>query len=179
MDYTETLSETLELRKGLITNTRLDRVNLPNGETSLREVVEHPGGVAIIPVDEDGFVYCVRQFRYPFQEHLIELPAGKLEYGEDPLDCAVRELSEETGIQAREFVSLGKLYPSPGYCRETLYIYMAAGLAHGEAHLDQNEFLDVMRIHIDELVRMVLDNELSDAKTALGILKAKALLDKK
>ncbi|NCB74157.1 MAG: NUDIX hydrolase [Clostridia bacterium] len=176
MDYTETLVRHINGYNGLITNTTLDRVVLQNGEHTLREVVEHPGGVTVLPIDEDGFVYCVRQFRYPMSEHLLEVPAGKLEYGEEPLLCAIRELSEETGINAREFLDLGKVYPSPGFCRETLYIYMARGLSFGSAHLDHNEFLDVEKIHIDELFRLVMNNEIADAKTIIAVLKAKNIL---
>jgi len=161
---------------GLITNTTLDRVVLQNGEHTLREVVEHPGGVTIIPIDDEGYVYCVRQFRYPMSEHLLEVPAGKLEYGEEPLQCALRELSEETGISAQEYIDLGKIYPSPGFCRETLYLYMARGLSFGKPHLDLNEFLDVEKIHIDELVRLVMANEITDAKTVIAVLKARNIL---
>lgn len=176
MDYTEHLYRQLNGYKGLIINTSLDRVVLQNGEHSLREVVEHPGGVTIIPIDENGYVYCVRQFRYAVGEHLLEVPAGKLEPGEDPMTCAIRELSEETGISAEEYIDLGKMYPSPGYCKETLYIFMARKLSFGEAHPDENEFLDVEKIHIDELYRAVTSNEISDAKTIVAIMKAKALL---
>ena len=176
MDYTETLVRHINGYKGLITNTTLDRVMLQNGEHTLREVVEHPGGVTVLPIDEDGYVYCVRQFRYPMSEHLLEVPAGKLEYGEEPLLCAIRELSEETGISAKEFLDLGKVYPSPGFCRETLYIYMARDLSFGSSHPDHNEFLDVEKIHIDELVRLVMNNEIADAKTIIAVLKAKNIL---
>ena len=178
MDYTETLVRHINGYNGLIINTTLDRVMLQNGEQTLREVVEHPGGVTVIPVDDEGFVYCVRQFRYPMLEHLLEVPAGKLEKEEEPLQCAVRELSEETGISASEYVYLGKIYPSPGFCREILYIYMARGLSFGKPHPDQNEFLDVEKIHIDELVKLVMDNELADAKTVVAVLKAKNILSK-
>lgn len=176
MDYTETLVRHINGYNGLITNTTLDRVMLQNGEHTLREVVEHPGGVTVIPVDEEGFVYCVRQFRYPMLEHLLEVPAGKLEKEEEPLQCAERELSEETGISASEYVYLGKVYPSPGFCREILYIYMARGLSFGTPHPDHNEFLDIEKIHIDELVRLVMENEITDAKTVIAVLKAKNLL---
>lgn len=176
MDYTERLIRTINGYQGLIVNTRLDRVSLANGEETLREVVEHPGGVSVLPIDEEGYVYCVRQFRYPFGEHMLEVPAGKLEQGEEPLACAVRELSEETGITADSYTFLGKLYPSPGYSRETLYLYLAKGLHFGSPHPDTNEFLDVERIHIDVLFEMVMENQLADAKTALAILKARQLL---
>ncbi len=178
MDYTETLVRHINGYNGLIVNASLDRVMLQNGEHTLREVVEHPGGVTVIPIDEEGFVYCVRQFRYPMLEHLLEVPAGKLEKEEEPLQCAVRELSEETGISASEYVYLGKVYPSPGFCREILYIYMARGLSFGTPHPDHNEFLDVEKIHIDELVRLVMENEMTDAKTVIAVLKAKNILSK-
>ena len=176
MDYTETLVRHINGYNGLIINTTLDRVVLQNGEHTLREVVSHPGGVTIIPIDDDGYVYCVRQFRYPMSEHLLEVPAGKLEYGEEPFLCAGRELSEETGITASEYIDLGKIYPSPGFCKEILYIYMARGLSFGIPHPDHNEFLDVEKIHIDELVRLVMNNEITDAKTVIAILKAKNIL---
>lgn len=177
MDYTETLHERISGHKGIITNTNLDRVMLKNGEYSLREVVEHPGGVTVIPVDDEGYVYCVRQFRYPMGEHLLEVPAGKLEAGEEPLSCALRELSEETGITARRYIDLGRVYPSPGFCQEIIYIYMAQGLSFGDAHPDENELLDVQKIHIDELFRMVMGNNIPDAKTVIAVLKAKIMLD--
>ncbi|MGI5986238.1 MAG: NUDIX hydrolase [Clostridiales bacterium] len=176
MDYTETLVHHINGYNGIIINTTLDRVVLQNGEHTLREVVEHPGGVTVIPVDGEGYVYCVRQFRYPMAEHLLEVPAGKLEYGEDPLECAVRELSEETGISAGEYIDLGKVYPSPGFCREVLYVYMARDLSFGKAHPDPGEFLHVEKIHIDELVGLIMSNEIYDAKTVIAVLKAKNIL---
>ena len=111
--------------------------------------------------------------------HLLEVPAGKLNDGEDPLDCAVRELSEETGFTAQEFTFLGELLPSPGYCKETLYLYLATGLKPGKAHLDPGEFLDVECHSLREVTDMVMRNELTDAKTAMAVLKAKLLLDGK
>lgn len=179
MDYTETLVRHINGYNGLITSTTLDRVMLQNGEHTLREVVEHPGGVTVIPIDDEGYVYCVRQFRYPIAEHLLEVPAGKLEKEEEPLQCAERELSEETGIIADEYVYLGKFYPSPGFCREVLYIYMARGLSFGKPHPDHNEFLDVEKIHIDELEKRVMENEITDGKTVIAVLKAKKILSEK
>lgn len=176
MDYTETPVRRLGGYTGIITSTTLETVRLQNGETTLREVVEHPGGVTVIPVDNEGNVYCVRQFRYPMGEHLLEIPAGKLEPGEDPLSCAKRELSEETGIEADEYIDLGKVYPSPGFCKEILYIYLARGLHFGKSHPDENEFLDVEKLSLDELMDMTMKNQLADAKTVIAVLKAKAIL---
>lgn len=177
MDYTEKKIRRVNSYSGIIVDVTVDQVELYGGARSMREVVEHPGGVCILPLFDDGSVRCVRQYRYPFHEHLLELPAGKLEKGEDPFECAVRELSEETGITARELVPLGKMYCSPGYCHEILYLYLARGLTQGQAHLDPNEFLDVENIQFDELVKMVMSGEITDAKTALAVLKTKLLLE--
>lgn len=176
MDYTEKKIRRINGYHGLIVDANLDLASLPNGRTTYREVVEHPGGVTVIPVNEEGYVYCVRQYRYCFEKHLLEVPAGKLEKGEDPFEAAKRELSEETGLSADEFVDLGKIYPSPGFCTETLYIYMARGLHQGAAHPDEDEFLDVELIHIDELVKLIMKNEICDAKTIVAVLKAKQVL---
>ena len=179
MDYTEQTLERRDIYRGRIVYLHVDQVALSDGEKTTREVVEHPGGVTVIPVGEHGEVWCVRQYRYPFGEHLLETPAGKLEPGEDPLECAMRELSEETGFTAEEYVYLGCLYPSPGYCLEKLYIYMARGLKPGKRHLDRGEFLDVEQYTLDELLDMVMRDELRDAKTAAAVLKAKRYLDER
>jgi ADP-ribose pyrophosphatase len=119
----------------------------------------------------------VRQFRYPFKEEVLEIPAGKLDRGEDPFECAKRELSEETGCTSENFIDLGKIYPSPGYCSEILYLYLAMDLKRGEMHLDENELLSVEEIDIDVLIDMIMDDRIIDAKTVAGILKAKIYLE--
>lgn len=179
MDYTETQVLHTVVYEGLITKTNLDKVLMPNGEETLREVIDHPGGVGIVPVDSEGNVYCVRQYRYAIGKHLLEIPAGKLEKNEEPLSCALRELSEETGISAGRVTDLGYNYPSPGFCREVLHIYLATELTFGEAHPDHNEFLDIVKVPLDELTDMVMNNELTDAKSIIGILKAKRYFDQK
>ena len=176
MNLTEKQLKTEYIYKGKIINMRRDEALLPNGRTALREVVEHPGGVCIAALTDDDELLFVRQFRYPYFEVIAELPAGKLEKGEDPLQCAIRELSEETGFTAEEYIYLGEFYPSPGYCHEKLYAYLALGLKKGNAHLDDGEFLDVLKFPLDKLVEMVMNNELCDAKTIIAILKAKTYL---
>ena len=163
---------------GTIVNVRHDTVELQNGNRAGREVVEHPGGVGIVPVTTDNKVLMVRQYRYPMEQELLEIPAGKLDAGEDPYECAVRELSEETGCTAGRIIDLGAIYPSPGYCREILYLYLALDLRYGEMHLDENELLSIEPIDLDELVEKATANELRDAKTIIAILKAKKYLAK-
>ena len=176
MDYTEKQIDSEIKFQGRIFTARVDHAELCDGSKVTREVVEHHGGATILPIDDDGYCYCVRQFRYPLGKELLEAPAGKLEKGEDPLECATRELSEETGFTADEIISLGTDYTSPGYSTETLYIYLARGLHRGEKHLDEGEFLSVEKHHIDELVELVMNGEIADGKTIIAVLKAKWLL---
>ena len=177
MAHVEKTVESTVIYDGKILRLLKDKAEVQSGHIVGREVVVHPGGVGIVPLDDEGNVYMVRQFRYPLMGELLEIPAGKLEYGEDPYECAVRELKEETGFEAEEFISLGSLYPSPGYCRETLYVYLARGLKAGEMHLDEDEFLDVEKYPLAELSDMVMRGELRDAKTVIGILKTLKYLE--
>ena len=166
----KTLSQSLRFQ-GRIINLRVDEAELPNGQTALREVVEHPGGVCIAALTDEDELLFVRQFRYPYGEVLDELPAGKLERGEDPLEAGKRELQEETGASAERYVSLGRLYPSPGYCGEIIHLYLATGLTFGEMNPDEDEFLEAERVPLEEAVRRVMANELADAKTQTAVLK--------
>ena len=165
------------LYEGVIVNVHMDRAQLVDGDVVRREVVEHPGGVTVIPVEPDGTVWCVRQFRYPFQREMLETPAGKLERGEDPAECARRELSEETGLTADEMIYLGPCCTSPGFSTEVLHIYLARGLHRGEMHLDHDEFLNVEKYSPDALTRMVMGGEIDDAKTIIAVLKAGKYLE--
>ena len=173
--YEKTLRSEI-LYEGRIIRVRLDEAELENGKTAPREVVEHPDGVAVIPVDEQGCVYMVRQFRYAYMRQFLEIPAGKLDGDEAPLTGAVRELREETGLSAETLIPLGGYSVSPGFCNETLHIFLARGLTRGEASPDEDEFLDVERIPLEQLYAMVMAGEIEDAKTAIGILKAHAIL---
>lgn len=172
MNYTEEKLRRVNTYQGTIVDVETDMVRLTNGAITLREVVRHPGGACVIALDKDGTVRLVRQYRYAFQKHLLELPAGKLERGEDPLLAAKRELSEETGLEADRWTHLGTMYATPGYCTEHLYIYLAEELRQGEAHPDPNEFLDVVRIPLDELLERIDRGEIHDAKTVIGALRA-------
>jgi len=177
MKFFEKQVETSTVYNGRVFDIKRDVVLLQNGNEAEREVVLHPGGVGIVPVTDDNKVLMVRQYRYPIGEELLEIPAGKLDMGEDPFECAVRELSEETGCMADEYVYLGKTYPSPGFCREVLHIYLALNLHFGEMNLDENELLSVHKIEMDKLVDMIMANELTDAKSIIGIMKAKKYLE--
>lgn len=164
--------------KGRIINLRQDTVMLPNGNTATREVVEHPGGVCVAALTEDNELLFVRQWRYPYGEETLEIPAGKRDRkDEDPLECGKRELREETGAIAQNYIDLQPLYPTPGYINEVIYCYLATNLTFGEQDTDEDEFLDVIRIPLDKAVNMVLSGEIKDAKTQIAVLKVKLLRD--
>ena len=164
--------------KGKIIRLRRDTALLPNGNTATREVVEHNGGVCVAALTENNEVLFVKQFRYPYMETVAEIPAGKRDSAEeDPLACGKRELKEETGAEAKRFIPLGKLYPSPCYCGEIIWMYAATGLTYGEQHPDEDEFLSVEKIPLDKAVEMILNGEITDAKTQAAVLKLKILKD--
>ncbi len=175
MELNETTLSSEKIFDGRILHIRRDTVRLPDGSEAFREVVDHPGGVCVLALDDQNRVLMVSQFRYPYEKVLWEVPAGKLEYGEDPERAAIRELKEETGATAGEFTSLGELYPSPGYCGEIIRMYFARQLTFGETHLDEDEFLNMERVPFDQLVERVLSGEIKDAKTIAAVLKAKIL----
>lgn len=178
MELTEKMVSSQTIFEGKIIKVTLDQAQLPDGSLASREVVYHPGGVAVLALDEDNTVYLVKQYRYPIQQLLLELPAGKLDHGseEDPVLGAQRELSEETGLEASEWTDLGYTLASPGFCTEALHMYLARGLTRNKQHLDADEFLDVVTMPFDELVRQVMDGAITDAKTVSTTLKVKVLL---
>lgn len=164
--------------KGKIINLRRDKALLPNGREATREVVEHKGGVCVAALTDNDEVLFVKQFRYPYMENVIEIPAGKRDSAdENPLECGKRELKEETGAVAESFISLGKLYPSPGYCGEIIWMFAATGLSFGEQQPDEDEFLAVERIPLDIAIDKILSGEITDAKTQAAVLKLKLLRD--
>lgn len=164
------------LFRGKIITLRKDTARLENGALADREVVEHPGGVCVLAMEPDGTVYTVKQFRYPFGKVVEELPAGKLDGPEGHALAARRELSEEVGLEAGDWVYLGGILASPGFCTEVLHIYLARDLRHGEQHPDEDEFLSVERRPFPELVERVMSGELYDAKTVAAILKTQEYL---
>lgn len=171
MDLTEKPVKQEYKFRGKIINLRVDDALLPDGTVAKREIVEHNGGVMVAPLDSEYNLYFVRQFRYPYMEVISELPAGKLEKGEDPFEAGKRELREETGAVAGKYISLGELYPTPGYCGEIIRMYLATDLVFGEQDTDEDEFLEVEKIPLDRAVRMVMDNEIKDSKTQVAVLK--------
>ncbi len=172
MDFTERQLESEILYQGRIITVRRDRALLPNGKTAVREVCEHCGGVGVLPVDENGCAVMVRQYRYPYGEELLEIPAGKMDHGaEDHLACGARELSEETGLCADEMRYLGCVYPSPGFLTEVLHLYLATGLRPCPGVPDEDEFLAVERIPLAVLAEKIASGEVRDAKTVAAFGK--------
>jgi len=175
LDCTESTAEPHYLYKGRIINLRDDDILLPNGKPAKREYVEHRGGVAVLAVDENGYVPVVRQFRYPYRKHLWEIPAGKLEVGEEPDSAIVRELREEAGLVAEEIKRIAEIYPTCGYSNEIIRIYLATGLTYVGAKPDEDEFLELKYVHIDDLYKMCMDGTIKDGKTVVGVLKYVAM----
>ncbi len=175
MTHYEKTLDTREVFRGHILRLDVDRVELEDGSVTSREVVRHPGGAAILPLDSDGMVTLVRQFRYAFRRELLEIPAGKLEAGEDPKTAALRELEEECGLTAGGITELGCIYPSVGYDDEIIYLYLARDLQPTEARPDQGEFVSLEQYPLDVLAEMAQSGQLKDAKTVAAVLKTKCL----
>lgn len=177
MITTEKQKNSTYVYRGRIINLRLDTAVLPDGKTAQREVIEHPGGVGVLPIDEKGNVLLVKQFRYPYMRETLEIPAGKRDKDgdSDPLVCGMRELKEETGASAKNYIPLGTLYPSPGYTDEVIYMYAATDLSYGEAEPDEDEFINLVKMPLNKAVKLVLDGEIPDSKTQVAVLKAEIL----
>lgn len=161
--------------QGNIMSARLDQVELPDGKTAPREICEHLGGVGVLPIDKDGNIILVRQYRYPYDELTLEIPAGKLDHGEgeDIEACGMRELKEETGCTAGRIVPLGCIYPSPGFLTEVVHLFAALDLTEGEMQPDEGEFVEVVRLPLAEVEAMVERNEIRDGKTVVALYRAR------
>lgn len=176
MELFEKTLDSKEIFNGRILHVVLDDVELPDGKKSKREVVNHPGGVTVAALDEENNLFFVKQFRYPYKEVVLELPAGKLEKGSTPLENGKRELLEETGLEGYSYISLGQVYPSPGYTSEIIHLYACRVKSQNTQQLDEGEFLNVEKMPLDKAVEMVLNNMVPDAKTQVAVLKTAALL---
>ena len=165
--------------KGKILDLYLDTIELPNGHTATREYIKHVGSACVVPVDTEGNVIVERQFRYPFNAVLTEIPAGKLDSKLEPhLDAALRELKEETGYTAENMVYLGEYYPTCAYSDETIHMYLATGLTQGEQNLDDDEFVGVEKVPLKTLIDRIMAGEIKDGKTQTALLKAYLYLQK-
>lgn len=174
-DLTESPLSSEQLVDGVLLNAFRDEVRLPDGETSVREWIDHPGASAIVPVFEDGRTLLVRQFRYPPHRTFLEVPAGKLdEPGEDPADVAARELEEETGWRAERFEPIGAAYPCIGYSNEIIHVFAAYGLEQGQQDLAEGEFVEVVEMQLNEAVARAREGEIKDMKTITALFYATA-----
>ena len=176
MTFEEKTLKSEKIYKGAIINLRRDKVTVQGG-TSYREIIEHNGGAVIAALTEDKKLVMVRQYRKPADKVMLEVPAGKIDPGEKPLEAAVRELKEETGYTAEKVEFLTQFYPSVGYSEEVLYLYLCTGLIPGETNFDENEAIDIEEVELDRLFKMAMSGEIDDAKTLIAILMVKALTD--
>ena len=176
MSFSEKTLKRKEIFNGKIITVHVDDVELSDGSVSFREVVEHSGGVCVAAITDENELLMVRQFRYPFSRELIEVPAGKLDKGEEPMSAGIRELEEECGVMAEKIISLGTIYPTVAYCSEIIYMYAAKGLKNTAQHLDEGEFLGVEKVKIEDAVQMVMEGKICDAKTVAAVLKVSKLI---
>ncbi|MBE6607635.1 MAG: NUDIX hydrolase [Ruminococcaceae bacterium] len=176
MEITEKILKSDTVFTGKVINVKTLSVRLPNGNEGYREIVEHNGGVCVAPLTDDNKLIFVHQFRCPYQEETLEIPAGKLEKGEDHREAWKRELKEETGCTAGSYEYMGIIYPTPGYCAEKLYLYFARNLTRSVQALDDDEFLNVEEIEIEKALEMVMNGEIKDSKTQIAVLKVARML---
>ncbi|MCF8011579.1 MAG: NUDIX hydrolase [Clostridiales bacterium] len=168
--FSETIYE------GKILNLKVDTVELPNGNISKREIVEYSGAVAVVAHTRDNQILLIHQYRYPAGEQLLEIPAGKLEPGEEPLHCAKRELREETGAEAEVWQKLFSFYSTPGFSTEKMHLFLASELQIKEQDLDEDEFVEVEKVLLDEVIQKIKEGKICDSKSIAGILAAKEIL---
>ena len=158
--------------EGKVFEVEIKEITTPEGKTSHREIVKHNGGSCILPIDKDGNCYLVKQFRSPFEKVMLEAPAGKIEKGEDPLFCASREITEETGLTAGKIESVGSMVATPGYCSEIITLYIGTGLKYEGGNPDENEYIATVKMPLKEAVKMADEGAITDAKTQVLLYKA-------
>ncbi len=172
MSFEEKTMKTENVYKGKILNLRIDTVELPDKKYSKREIVEHPGSVAIVPITKKKEIILVKQYRKAVESHLLEVPAGKLELNEEPIETARRELKEETGIEAGKLEYITEFFTSPGFSNEKIYLFLAMDLLEGLSELDDGEYIEETKIEIDKLVDMIKKGQILDSKTIIGVYMA-------
>jgi len=165
--------ESQEKYKGKIISVHEDVIRMPDGKSAVREIVFRGSACAVLPIDKDGKLLFVRQYRHPFQEMLLEIPAGMMEEGENPLECISRELEEETGYKSDSIELLFEMYPTVGFCTEKLFIYLAKDLQQGQQHFDEDEFIELESYSLEEAYEMVFDGRIKDSKTIAAVLAYK------
>ncbi|MBN1302211.1 MAG: NUDIX hydrolase [Melioribacteraceae bacterium] len=164
------VKESNKIFSGRVFDIQVDKLIYNSGNDGIREIVIHYGGAVVVPVNDDGSIILVRQFRYPLQKFLYELPAGKLDKDEDPLECARRELKEETGFSCGDIVKLGSIFTTPGFCTEELHIFLAEKLVDGDHEREEGEYgMEIHSFTPDQLDKMIITGEIKDAKTISGI----------
>lgn len=173
MMYEEKTMKSDKLYEGKILNLRIDTVELPDKKYSKREIVEHPGGVAIVPITSDNSLVLVKQYRKAAESFLYEIPAGKLEVNEEPRETAIRELREETSYEAKKLTYISEFYTSPGYCNEKIHLFLAEDIYEVESEPESGEFIEKVKIPIEDLIKMIDRGEIIDSKTIIGIYYAR------
>lgn len=179
MSYEEKTMKSEKIYEGKIVNLRIDTVELPDKKYSKREIIEHPGSVGIIPIKEDGTVILVEQFRKPIEKSLLEIPAGKIEINEEPKETALRELVEETGYIANKMEYISEFYTSPGFSNEKIYLFLATELEFDKENPGEDEYIDIKKVKIEDLINMINRGEIIDSKTIIGIFYAEKYINQK
>jgi len=176
MDYKETTISEKHIYEGNVIKVSMLNITLPNGKEATRDIVYHPGASVVVPMSDDGALYMVKQYRKPIDQVSLELPAGKLDPGEDPRTCASRELKEETGLDAEEIKHIVSIHTTPGFSNEVIHMYVARGLKEGDPCADEDEFITSEKFKINTLIQMILNHEITDAKSMIGILLADKII---
>ncbi|MCF6462043.1 NUDIX hydrolase [Clostridium sp. Cult1] len=179
MSYEEKTMKSEKIYEGKILNLRIDTVELPDKKYSKREIIEHPGSVGIVPITEDGYMILVEQFRKPVEKMLLEIPAGKIEINEEPKETAFRELVEETGYTAKKMEYIFEFYTSPGFSDEKIYLFLATQLELGQEKPMEDEYIEIKKVSIEDLINMVNRGQITDSKTIISIYFAEKYINQK